>query len=71
MVWPAAGAFDLFFFLRALKQPETPGLDTLCVVCGYDLRGSGENVACPECGVLIAVEQRQLLRPIGSAAPAP
>jgi len=68
-VWSVAGAIDLYCFFRVLKQPEVPGLDTRCVLCGYDLRGGGgEAVACSECGTLIAIDQRELLRPAIYAA---
>ncbi len=71
IIWGIAWVVELVVLMRSLRQPETPGLDTRCVMCGYDLRGSGDAVACPECGTLIAIDQRELLRQPALPAPAP
>ncbi len=70
IIWGVAMTVELLLLMRFVRTPEVPGLDTKCVLCGYDLRGRSDAVACSECGTLIVLEQRELLRPAPLAASA-
>lgn len=71
VVWSLATTIEFFVFSRATRRPEVPGLNTMCVDCGYDLRttlaGRGSN--CPECGVAIPADQYEVVQPRGTAKP--
>lgn len=75
MVWGGAWIIDLLLLLRSQRLAEVPGVDTHCVMCDYDLRGTPNPAACSECGTAITTEQRELLvrifAPMGAAGAAP